>query len=204
MGEAQVTGGEVDGALPRYVTAYRDRHGKTRYRFRRSGWPSADIPGQPGEDRFLLRYQAALAGGATTRRRRASKSADLASIDRRPYALFCVRGCERARGRARESRKAFDLTPDILDRLLVDQRYRCAVTGIRFDPPGSGPRGMAAPFCPSIDRIVPANGYVAGNVRIVCHIVNCAMGDWGVVPLMQMVAALCRTDLANLNNSGHK
>ena len=38
--------------LPDGVTSYTDRHGKTRYRFRRRGLPSMDIPGTPGTDEF--------------------------------------------------------------------------------------------------------------------------------------------------------
>lgn len=51
----------MDG-LPPHVTAYTDRHGKTRYRFRRRGMPSRSLPGQPGEDRFAAAYEAALDG----------------------------------------------------------------------------------------------------------------------------------------------
>jgi integrase len=38
--------------LPPGVTPYKDRHGKTRYRFRGKGLPAQDIPGEPGTDEF--------------------------------------------------------------------------------------------------------------------------------------------------------
>jgi len=38
--------------LPPNVRPVIDRHGKIRYRFRRSGWNSAYLPGQPGEAQF--------------------------------------------------------------------------------------------------------------------------------------------------------
>lgn len=50
------------GDLPQSVTAYRDRHGKLRYRFRRKGLPTRSLPGEPGSDRFQAAYGAALAG----------------------------------------------------------------------------------------------------------------------------------------------
>jgi hypothetical protein len=51
---------------------------------------------------------------------------------------------------------------------------RCELTGYPFSlEPGK-------PFnTPSIDRIDPSNGYIYDNIRIVLHLVNCAMGDWG-------------------------
>jgi hypothetical protein len=58
------------------------------------------------------------------------------------------------------------------------QRWTCAVTGIKLDcekPEGS----RRSPFTPSIDRIVPADGYVPGNVRVVCLAANFAMNEWG-------------------------
>ncbi|SHK13830.1 Site-specific recombinase XerD [Roseomonas rosea] len=48
-------------ALP-YVHRFRDRHGTTRYYFRRPGYARATIPGLPGSPEFMAVYQAALAG----------------------------------------------------------------------------------------------------------------------------------------------
>lgn len=47
--------------LPPHVTAAPDRHGKIRYRFRRRGWPSAYLPGEPGQPAFHARYAEILA-----------------------------------------------------------------------------------------------------------------------------------------------
>ena len=46
----------------KYVSAFRDRHGKPRWRFRRKGFPSAYLPGQPGSREFLEAYDKALKG----------------------------------------------------------------------------------------------------------------------------------------------
>lgn len=32
---------------------------------------------------------------------------------------------------------------------------------------------------PSIHRVVPQQGYVIGNVRIICFGLNAALGEWG-------------------------
>ncbi|MGB3806604.1 MAG: tyrosine-type recombinase/integrase [Erythrobacter sp.] len=42
--------------LPANVRPVRDRHGKTRYRFRRKGWPSAYLQGEPGSPEFHRSY----------------------------------------------------------------------------------------------------------------------------------------------------
>ncbi|OYW50764.1 MAG: hypothetical protein B7Y36_18670 [Novosphingobium sp. 28-62-57] len=38
------------------VTAVKDRHGVIRYRFRKKGWPSRYVQGQPGTPEFLKSY----------------------------------------------------------------------------------------------------------------------------------------------------
>jgi integrase len=43
-------------SLPENVRPVRDRHGKLRYRFRRKGWPSAYLPGDPGSAEFHRTY----------------------------------------------------------------------------------------------------------------------------------------------------
>jgi integrase len=42
--------------LPPNVRPVKDRHGKIRYRFRKKGWKSQYVPGQPGEAKFHLAY----------------------------------------------------------------------------------------------------------------------------------------------------
>jgi integrase len=45
--------------LPPYVHAFRDRHGKTRYYFRRRGFRRAPLPGVPYSSEFMRAYEAA-------------------------------------------------------------------------------------------------------------------------------------------------
>lgn len=51
--------------LPPGVSAVKDRHGKTRYRFRRKGWKSSYLPGEPGEPEFHRAYARIIDGGPT-------------------------------------------------------------------------------------------------------------------------------------------
>lgn len=50
--------------LPANVRPVKDRHGKTRYRFRRKGWNSAYLPGEPGTAAFHAAYAQILTDGA--------------------------------------------------------------------------------------------------------------------------------------------
>jgi len=45
--------------LPPYVHAFRDRHGKARYYFRRRGFRRAPLPGLPYSSEFMRAYEAA-------------------------------------------------------------------------------------------------------------------------------------------------
>ncbi|WP_169793741.1 tyrosine-type recombinase/integrase [Novosphingobium fuchskuhlense] len=42
--------------LPRYASAYRDRHGKQRIRLRRTGWPTLQVQHAPGTAEFTETY----------------------------------------------------------------------------------------------------------------------------------------------------
>jgi integrase len=48
--------------LPQWVSEYRDRHGKPRYRFRRKGYAQYLFRSQPGTEGFRQEYQACLEG----------------------------------------------------------------------------------------------------------------------------------------------
>jgi integrase len=68
--------------LPLNVRPVKDRHGKTRYRFRRKGWPSAYLPGAPNGADFHAAYAAILergpveAGAAASPRKVTPRSLD--------------------------------------------------------------------------------------------------------------------------------
>lgn len=53
---------------------------------------------------------------------------------------------------------------------LVDQDYKCALTGIPFRDEGFGPYSM------SLDRINPDDGYVIENIRWILTAVNAMKG----------------------------
>lgn len=102
---------------------------------------------------------------------------------------YCAYAAQSAMYRAKKKGVPCTITHHDLDRLLVDQRWCCAVSGV----PLIAPRADRGPFGPSLDRIVPSLGYVPGNIRIVCNLVNFAMNKWGDEPLRQFVRRLALT-----------
>lgn len=79
--------------------------------------------------------------------------------------------------------------------MMVQQNYRCAVSGVEFPLDPVSTNELKA-FRPSVDRIQPKLGYVPGNVRIVCEIVNTAMNEWGEHSLILLVEQMA-THLAH-------
>lgn len=85
-------------------------------------------------------------------------------------------------------------------RLLMEQDYRCAVSGSYFTHDAfDTPTG---PFQPSVDRLDNSRGYDPDNVRIVCLLVNQAMGNWGEEPLRKIARRIVALDAPGLRPDG--
>lgn len=79
---------------------------------------------------------------------------------------------------ARQRRLEFTLTSDDIRKVIVAQGHRCAVTSLGFRD--DKPLGLRIrPWAPSLDRRDGQQGYVSGNVRVVCAFVNIAMNGFG-------------------------
>lgn len=91
-----------------------------------------------------------------------------------------------AETRARTLGRAFSLSPEAFIRLVEDSGGKCAVTGYPMDLQARADESRH-PFAPSLDRIESSKGYEAGNVRLVCMVVNFAMNKWGEGPLMKII-----------------
>ena len=137
--------------------------------------------------------------------------AEKAKFDRARFWRYCVRTFCEARARSAKKDIPFSIDANFIDQLLVDQEWRCAVSGMPLNPPGSAgwvddvPLGgtkrklQKDPFGPSLDRIVPSVGYVPGNLRIVSNMVNAAIGEWGLDNFLKVSVAMAE----RLKNTKH-
>lgn len=151
------------------------RHGRAVVYFRRDNGARVRMP-DPDSKGFREAYDAAFSGNPLPHVR-----------DMQPTKLEHRRGRTKtaleqalraARGRATRKGLPFDLTLEGLFEIAETQGYRCALTGIEFFAT-SDSKCRIQPFVPSIDRVVPARGYVSGNVRLTVFAVNAMMLDWG-------------------------
>lgn len=100
-----------------------------------------------------------------------------------------------AKTRAKLKKVPFDLDQAAVAKMIEDQDYRCEVTGIPFDLWQTGRRAVVRrmPMRPSLDRREPRDGYVIGNVRIICTAANMALNEWGDDVFELIAEGLLRT-----------
>lgn len=136
----------------------------------------------------------------TTRKCNLARSTQIGpKEDRSAFWVYCTQTAFAAANRSATKGLPCDIDAHFIDRLLVDQRWRCAVSGMPFTTPKTAlGRHRKNPFGPSLDRIVPSLGYVAGNLRVVTNIVNSAMNEWGLESLLEMIAAIKAQQAASL------
>ena len=95
----------------------------------------------------------------------------------------------------------FDLDAHIHELQERIDKGVCELTGIALclDKP---PEGTHVRYnTPSLDRIVPSNGYVYSNVRIVAHMANCMLGDWGEQKAFEIVRSwILKNDQKEMEN----
>ena len=89
-----------------------------------------------------------------------------------------------AKLRAAKKSLPFDLHHHVKEIQSRIDRGFCELTGIPFNLESG--RTFDSP---SLDRIDPSAGYIYSNLRVVCHLMNCALGDWGEATLEKVVKA---------------
>lgn len=88
---------------------------------------------------------------------------------------------DNAQQRARENGFPFSLTKDYIMARIAAAEGRCELSGLPFKPQFDVYGEFAHnPYGVSIDRIVPALGYVEGNVRLILTSLNFAINQWGL------------------------
>jgi hypothetical protein len=94
----------------------------------------------------------------------------------------------RSRKNAKLRGLTFDLPKDDFVKIVARANGACEVTGITFELSIKG-NCEKRPFAPSLDRVDSSHGYSVGNCRLVCGIVNAAIGAWGDDIFWRMVTA---------------
>jgi hypothetical protein len=90
-----------------------------------------------------------------------------------------------ARDRAKKKGLAFDLDGYSTEIQRRIDNGLCEVTGLPLNLEGGRTWDS-----PSLDRIEPKGPYLYSNIRIVCHAINSAMGDWGEQRVVQLALAI--------------
>lgn len=114
---------------------------------------------------------------------------DWCGEDRSQFWNYARGAVAHSRHRARKSGIPHTIDSHDIERLLVDQDWRCAISGLPLDAPRNGTK-KRTPFGPSLDRIRPALGYVPGNLRILCNVVNFAINEWGEEAFYRVARAM--------------
>lgn len=98
-----------------------------------------------------------------------------------------------AKARAEKHNLPFNITREYLYSMWNDQKGLCAISQI----PMTFTTGSGRIFSQvSIDQIIPGNGYIMGNVQLVCSGVNQLKSDWD----METVYFICQNIINNINS----
>lgn len=111
------------------------------------------------------------------------------------------------RHRCKRKKWKYDLSLEYLYDLLRECNSRCVLTDIPFvfaTDSSDYPKSHVHPFAFSIDRIIPAKGYVKGNIRLTIAAVNMAINAWGLDCYYAVAEAAlkhrCKSDICNLSD----
>lgn len=145
-----------------------------------------DTSGQLGFDSFKSADRPSSTVSKSARRRSSVTKEKEAEYQRK------YRRTHRAKDLIRHARERstlrglpFDLDHHTQEVQARISRGACEVTGLPLNLDGGRTWDS-----PSLDRIVPAAGYLYENIRIVCHAVNGAMGDWGEQVVIEMALGI--------------
>lgn len=87
---------------------------------------------------------------------------------------------ESARQRSKKKNLEIDIDLDFLVELYNENNGRCLITNMEFQLIKEDKhKNKISPFSPSLDRIIPSNGYLKTNVRLICTIVNLSLNEFG-------------------------
>lgn len=167
--------------LPAYVSGKQTQSGETHYywsptkRDRDNGCPLRHVP--LGADLEVARIVADGPGGLNAQLALWRK--ERSEFKQVGWAMRILADMHKASlMRARDKGLSHDVSLDDVRTLFLEQRGRCAVSGLPFSDEEIT-EASRRPFVPSLDRIDNGKGYTLDNVQMVAAIVNISRGDWG-------------------------
>lgn len=174
--------------LPDYpgVSSMTDRHGKERWRYRKTGHKDVRLPGEPHSREFDVKYQSIIEGKSIKKSARPYRENPRGIRGTFPQRIENM--LFQLKRRAVSLHRPYELDEEWLIAELERQDYRCAVTGIPFQAERIDGKRVN-PFAPSIDRIDCSGGYTKDNIRLVLTSVNLALSDFGLDHFDMIVAA---------------
>ena len=125
-----------------------------------------------------------------------ASSANLDLADEQRLIDYARRAYAVARSRALARGTRFSLTTQEVVDLLIRSGGRCEVSEIPFNVTPFGKRGLR-PWMPSLDRIEACEGYVQGNVRVVCVAANIALSDFGDAVFLRLAIAVAERQISS-------
>lgn len=102
---------------------------------------------------------------------------------RHPLRAKALQALGNAKQRAKQAGVPFDLTLDHVNALFAGS---CAVAGIPFS------LESGSPWAPSLDRIIPSQGYTPSNTRAVVWIYNAAKNKSADADVLTLAAHLLK------------
>lgn len=104
-----------------------------------------------------------------------TKIADKSSVDRKSSTdRYLSQLLTAIKNRAKKKELDFDIDQPFLLRLLINQDYKCAMSGLSLERPLTRTASLIDKYTISVDRIDSTKGYTKDNVRLVCYIANTA------------------------------
>ena len=116
---------------------------------------------------FLKKHPGRYSANSTRNKKRRKREAELAGTVYRSWRPLRVL-YKNAQNRARKYNVPFTIT----EQDIVIPEF-CPILGVRLEHG----RGVTTNNSPTLDRIVPALGYVPGNVAVICHKANRVKGN---------------------------
>lgn len=110
----------------------------------------------------------------------------------------------RARKRAESKGLPYDLDLNWALERLVEQKYRCATTGLELQLVCPRTNTTYSAFSPSFDRTDSSKGYTRDNTQVVCLMYNNAKNRFYEEDVLRFAEAVVLRDIIGIDNTSNQ